>query len=95
MLVPASLAMAWCFVWAPDPTSFGWGWGVPAGQVANADLFLRMRFFIIPAAFMVMLIGALTGRPLARLVVRALLPPRARGALAVLWLCDGRPLPRT
>lgn len=38
-------------------------------------------------------LGLVLGRPLARLAVRALLPPTLRGALAELWFTDGLPLP--
>jgi hypothetical protein len=40
------------------------------------------------------LIAVFAGRPLARLLVRVLLPARARTALAFLWLADGKPPPR-
>lgn len=38
--------------------------------------------------------GVLMGRPLARVVVRATLPPRLRVPLGWLWTCDGLPPPR-
>ncbi|UCF33894.1 MAG: hypothetical protein JSV78_01025 [Phycisphaerales bacterium] len=39
-------------------------------------------------------VGGITiGRPLARLLVRILLPPGIRPRLAYLWLTDGKPLP--
>lgn len=38
--------------------------------------------------------GVLLGRPLARLAVRATLPPRLRVPLGWLWTCDGLPPPR-
>lgn len=38
-------------------------------------------------------IGSFTGRPLARLFVRAMLPPTMRGSMAELWFTDGKPLP--
>ena len=38
-------------------------------------------------------LGIRFGRPLARLGVRALLPPSMRGPLAELWFTDGKPLP--
>ena len=37
--------------------------------------------------------GLLLGRSLARLLVRALLPPRLRYSLALLWTTDGLELP--
>ncbi|MFH1420309.1 MAG: hypothetical protein ABII12_18710 [Planctomycetota bacterium] len=40
------------------------------------------------------LVGIFTGRPLARLTVRAVLPPTLRPRLAYLWLADGKPFPR-
>lgn len=40
------------------------------------------------------LIGMMLGRSLARLIVRALLPPRLRGSLAMLWTVDGLSQPR-
>ena len=57
------------------------GWGVPyiAGHV-YAQLAGGMA-------------GVFLGRPLARLVVRILLPPGARPRLAYLWLADAKPLP--
>lgn len=38
-------------------------------------------------------LGLVFGRPIARLGVRALLPPTMRGAVAELWFTDGKPLP--
>lgn len=38
--------------------------------------------------------GVYLGRPLARLIVRLLLPPRLRTSLGFLWLADGKPLPQ-
>jgi hypothetical protein len=38
-------------------------------------------------------IGLMIGRPVVRAFVRAMLPPRLRGALAILWLADGLPPP--
>ncbi|MEN0019920.1 MAG: hypothetical protein AAF747_03445 [Planctomycetota bacterium] len=42
-----------------------------------------------------LVVGTLVGRPLARLAVRVMLPPRIRGPLAWLWICDGKPAPAT
>lgn len=39
------------------------------------------------------LAGVLLGRPLSRLAVIVLLPPRLRPALSFLWLADGKPPP--
>ncbi len=40
-------------------------------------------------------LGAVTGRPLARLLVRVCLPPSVRPRLAWLWLADSKPLPKS
>ncbi|HUU82253.1 MAG TPA: hypothetical protein VM243_02000 [Phycisphaerae bacterium] len=40
------------------------------------------------------LAGVNFGRPLARLVVRVILPPAIRPSLAFLWLADDKPFPR-
>ena len=37
--------------------------------------------------------GLLLGRQTARGLIRALLPPRLRGSLAILWTADGKPPP--
>lgn len=39
------------------------------------------------------LLGVVFGRPLARVIVRVVLPPRVRPALSFLWLVDGKPMP--
>ena len=39
-------------------------------------------------------VGLMIGRPLARLMVRAFVPPRLRVPLSFLWLCDGKEPPR-
>ncbi len=39
-------------------------------------------------------IGLWAGRPVARMMVRLLLPPRLRGPLAFLWRADGKSMPK-
>lgn len=51
---------------------------------------------IIPAGLIgvaFLMIGGWFGRPILRGLVRAMLPPRLRGSLAILWLADGKKLP--
>ena len=66
-------------------------------QADMPELFDWGKQFIVGFAI-VRLIGALlavwAGRPLARLTVRILLPPRIRSTLAFLWLADGLEPPR-
>lgn len=40
-------------------------------------------------AMIPLFLGMISGRPLARLYVRLVLPPRLRGSLATLWITDG------
>jgi hypothetical protein len=44
-------------------------------------------------AYLGILIGAMVGRPVARGLVRAFLPPRLRSSLSFLWLTDGKSPP--
>lgn len=41
-----------------------------------------------------MLVGVWLGRPVSRLLVRLMLPPRLRSGLSVLWTAEGKALPR-
>jgi hypothetical protein len=43
--------------------------------------------------FAVFVAGMMIGRPIVRLMIRTLLPPRLRSALAILWICDDLPPP--
>jgi hypothetical protein len=40
-------------------------------------------------AMIPLFLGMISGRPLARLYIRLMLPPRLRGSLATLWITDG------
>ncbi len=47
--------------------------------------------FVLSAglAMIPLFLGMISGRPLARLYIRLMLPPRLRGSLATLWITDG------
>ena len=49
---------------------------------------------MIGGAAFAMAVGLLIGRPLGRIAVIALVPPRPRQFLAFLWLADGKTPPR-
>src|SRR5690606_4246494 len=51
-------------------------------------LFSLQLFALLTAAFP-LIFGLLLGRTIARLAVRAILPPRLRSSLAGLWTIDG------
>jgi hypothetical protein len=60
-------------------------------QETIAPIVIAMTLaFAIPSLWL----GAWTGRPLARLAARVLLPPRLRPPLSVLWTADGLDPPR-
>lgn len=50
---------------------------------------------VLVAQLLVLGLGLLIGRPLARLVLSMFVPPRARQVFAFLWLCDGKKPPGT
>ncbi len=68
------------------------GWVSPS-EIARESMWLPA----VACVFMLWLIagsvGLMLGRPIARLGVRALLPPTMRGSLAELWFTDNKPLP--
>lgn len=68
------------------------GWISP-NEIANESMWLPA----VACVFVLWLIsgsaGLMLGRPIARVGVRALLPPTMRGALAELWFTDNKPLP--
>ena len=79
---PVLVAMIVWFVWRAEAPHL-LAWGTP---------------YVCGHALVQMLGGAagiVAGRPLARLIVRIFLPPRARPVLAFLWLADNQPLPQT
>lgn len=65
-----------------------WAWIAGRNQLTPPFLGASMVVFAG-----VLVAGVMTGRSVARLLVRLFLPPRMRHALAGLWTCDGRPLP--
>jgi hypothetical protein len=90
-LFPVGMAAA--FAWSislPEPNVPGF----LTGREAAAELY-RVPIFLgaITVIGLALIPGVLLGRKLARLIVRLTLPPRMRGALAILWTRDGLPAP--
>ncbi len=82
-------------VWSAESASSRW----PGAWLTGIDLARRIYFAPIIAMTLVaevvpFFVGLMIGRPLARLMVRAFVPPRLRVPLSFLWLCDGKELPR-
>lgn len=67
----------------------GWYQYAARSQIGVAAL---LPLFLLTS--IAVLAGVVVGRSIVRGLVRVLLPPRLRGALAGLWLCDGLPAPR-
>lgn len=64
--------------------------------VAHAGIGIEIKLATaVGVAFaLVMALGLLIGRPIARLAVSVFVPPRARQLFAFLWHCDGKTMPR-
>ena len=82
-------------VWSSDAASSRWpGAWVTALQVARRIYFVPIIAMTLVAEVVPFFVGLMIGRPLARLMVRAFVPPRLRVPLSFLWLCDGKEPPR-
>lgn len=96
LIVLAPISLFW--VIASSTQSSNWG---PAGTFYYAPELARNLAGTSPFVASVLLaliplfLGMTAGRPLARLLIRLLLPPRLRGPLTTLWLTDGLPPPAT
>lgn len=98
-LAPVGLALAAGVMWPPSVSVQAWGWGGWTGTVMAHGLAQRALWPValwttLAVVLAGLLAGAMIGRPVARLALRAILPPRLVGAFGVLWLCDGLPPPR-
>ena len=79
------------------PPTVGWNWGglnaltIAQRQIGPPFYIMSLAFAIVPLS-----LGLVFGRPIVRGLIRALLPPRLRSSLALLWTADGLepPLPR-
>lgn len=68
--------------------AWGWGW---SNAITIAQRQIGPPFYIMSLAFAVvpLSLGLVFGRPIVRGLIRALLPPRLRSSLALLWTADG------
>ncbi|MBT8487003.1 MAG: hypothetical protein KJO43_15605 [Phycisphaerae bacterium] len=72
-----------CVDWLDDPPTRAWR--AARSAIAPPVAGIVLAYLSLPLAA-----GLLFGRPLTRTLVRGLLPVRLSGALAFLWLADGR-----
>jgi hypothetical protein len=66
----------------------GWGWTL-AFQVAHRQVGLPVVAMTLAFTIIPMSLGLVLGRSIVRGLARALLPPRLRSSLALLWTGDG------
>ena len=93
-VLPVGIASLFAIAIYVGDTTVAGGW-VTAMTVAEQQLGpifcgLSIAFALIPLN-----LGLFFGRPFTRLLIRALLPPRLRSSLALLWTTDGLDPPRT
>lgn len=63
-------------------------------ELILSEVFWQLVWPSLLASGVVLLAGMLLGRPIARGLVRLLLPPRLWAPFSFLWIADNRPLPR-
>ena len=91
ILIPAAFVLL--FVWSDTFENNGMnGWNTASG-IAQDEIFSAAAAVVLSLWVVFGGLGIVFGRPLARLGVRALLPPTLRGSLAELWFTDNKPLP--
>lgn len=72
------------------PAWYGWGaYWTAQMQVGWLPAILTLAF-----CSLCLVIGMALGRPLARWIVSTFLPPRQAASFSMLWIVDGKPLPR-
>jgi hypothetical protein len=94
-LLPIALAAVSNLIFGYWPNTimrmYGWTYMIThaSAQIGTPIVVLTLAY-----CFVMMSFGLLMGRMIVRGMVRLLLPPRLRGALAGLWIADGRQPPR-
>jgi hypothetical protein len=63
---------------------------VAAGTLAPEVMIPYLKFILLAALIVFITLGMFIGRPIARGLIRLLLPPKYAGAFSFLWECDGR-----
>lgn len=94
-LGPATLAAVFVWINVLDDamrSAYGRWWSMSA--LAEEQLGWRFAAMTLAFAMLPLAGGMICGRPLVRLLIRALLPPRLRSSLALLWIADGLEPPR-
>ena len=93
-LLPIVLAAVVSVVFQSPDLTYAAMNGMQARELARQSMALPIVGGTVAIAYACIAAGVVFGRPLARLALRALLPPRLCGALAYLWTAEGRDPPR-
>lgn len=92
-----AIALAFELIWGSllNSETARWGGGLVWSGAAASEV---VAPYTVPLSLVVMFaglsIGMWFGRPLARWLVRLLLPPRLASALSILWIAEGKSPPR-
>ncbi|MBL8765234.1 MAG: hypothetical protein JNM07_13295 [Phycisphaerae bacterium] len=92
VVLPLGTLAGLLYALVPDPDSsrgMSQAADVAASVIGRAGGWPAMGWIAMSAAA-----GSLVGRPIVRLALRLLLPPRLRASFGILWSCDGLPMPR-
>lgn len=87
-VAPAALAAFFCWQRWLEITSGG-GMRTEANELAERMIGPTVWGMTIALLMIAMGVGLVIGRPVARGMVRALLPPRLAASFSALWTCDG------
>ncbi|MCZ6868801.1 MAG: hypothetical protein O7G84_04795 [Gammaproteobacteria bacterium] len=95
LLIWVGVIMATAGVYALIPTLM-WLWEEPSYPWSAAERIVAPPLLVLSLAYAAipLSIGVLVGRPLARQLIRTLLPPKLRSSLSLLWTADGYDPPR-
>ncbi len=88
-LVPVTIAAAFTSIAVLGEPDGYW-----SGELARHELGLLVAPAALLVAWLAMVAGTQAGRPVARFIVRLMLPPTLIAPLVGLWLCDGMAPPR-
>lgn len=91
-LVSVALAAVFIYVGFAGTQYYGTS-ARPASGIAQSQLVVPISAATLVFGALCVALGVWLGRPAARGLVRAMLPPRSRGALAGLWLMEGKSPP--
>lgn len=88
LVIPIVLGLSSCWVLV-DHFDANYHWGGSMHDIALSTFGVPLHLLVFAFMACAIAAGIWAGRPIARLFVRVMLPPRLCGGLADLWLCEG------